>query len=183
MRSSSSCRRRGTGSFSVEHLVERDLAERAERLAGLHLLAAHGHGVDESDQFFGGDGGGGAIFGAAVFADEDGFEIRGGDVVAAAEVAGADDGHEDEVAVGHGGLGLVEEGALVLERRVARGGGEGQELTVVDGGVLRMKGGGQQHDRDQERRQEGDNWATLSPGAGAQFGFGTLRVTKPAVDS
>ena len=123
-------------------------------LFGADFVAAHGHGVDGGVELFDGEGCGGAEFFAAVFAEEEYGERAGGDVEAVAEgelflwgdgggvevVEGvgagvAEDGEEDQIALGEVGRVVGEDGELFLEEGVLFGRGEEEEDAVfVDEG-------------------------------------------------
>jgi hypothetical protein len=107
---------------------------------GPHLALAHGHGVYEVEELFGGDGLRRAELLAAVPADEDGGEgavlypepaSRGGGSIGAV----LEEGFGQEVAVLAAGLPAFEELELAGVGLVAGRGGEDEEAAGVRGGV------------------------------------------------
>ena len=83
----------------------------------LHLIPAHWHGVDCIAEFVEGEGFGGAELFAAVLADQDGGEVGGSDVEAAAGFGG----------VGGGEAGLGGGGGVV-------GDGDDEDVALVEAG-------------------------------------------------
>ena len=74
----------------------------------------------------------------------------------------------------------------MLERRIVGGGGEREEDTGGAEGMgwsCAWEGEASVAMTSRIAGQEGDNLATLSPGAGTLFGFGTLAARKPWVES
>ena len=103
---------------------------------GTHFASAHGHGVYEVEELFGGDGLRRAELLAAVPADEDGGEgvllypepaSRGGGLIGAVP----EEGFRQEIAVLASGLPAFEEVELAGVGFVVRGGGEDEEAARV----------------------------------------------------